>query len=218
MALQPRVPRSPVHEGPLAEARLQGVGIPSSQTVVDALAIGGAAFRSCDARHPRSYPGTRMWAETFHALAFSLTRVGWTVERDHNVEMLVSPDEAHTIIVTAGDMACGHRDVFPQVKYERGEVISGMINGTTPQMFGSTTPSTRSGQIWFLLHRVRTTMVDAELSIPRGIDDAGFVTGWTERILIPQAPPRPGTQRRTQPAPVQPGTAPIHVPVVRRGA
>lgn len=213
-----RIPRSPIHEGARAEARLQSLGVPSSSTVLDALAIGSSAFRSCNQHHPRSYPGTRMWAETFEAMAFSLIPLGWTLERVLNVEMLVNPQASDSIIVTAGDLACGHRDVFPQVKYERGEVISGMINGPTPSFFNVSAAMPPRTRVWFLLHRVRTVMVDAELSSPRGIDAAGLVTGWSERILLPSSPSGQGTRRQT-PSAIPPATPnPIHVPVARRGA
>ena len=212
--LNPRLHVAPL-EGPQGDARLRQLDIPGFPPLSQALSDGAGAFRACTHRHPASYRGTRMWGETFASLSYNLARSDWEQRRYMNVDLLIHRSRRNAIIVTAADEACGHRDIDPQVKHERGEVISTLANGASHGLFSAQSPLAAECRLWFLLHRVRQTALDAELSAPLGVGREGLVTGWIERILIPGPSITGGG--RIQPSVPQP-SSPVDVDVTRRSA
>jgi hypothetical protein len=202
---------SRVYEGEAAESRLQELGVPGSEVLVDAIGYGAAAARSVTAKHPVSYRGLRLWAEATAYLRFELKHP-WQPETILGVDLVVEQQRGIGIIVTKGDGATGNRSYAPQVVYERGEVIQRLINGSLDTLF--TVGERPRWEVWFLLHHLARESCPAELSRPLSIDPRGWVTGWHERILLPAADP---FARRVAEVPVPGQGGPeIDVPVTRR--
>lgn len=204
------IPETPVHVGADAEDRLHRLGIPGLAPLVNAVRGGASAARATTEFHPRSYRGPRMWAETHASLAHGLKPRDWTPECFMGADLLLNTHLGLALIVTAGDNATGKERYSPQVRYERHEVITGLVNGYADNLF---TAGDRPGwSVWFLLHHLTGAALQAELSKPSSITNAGWVSSWQERIVLPESG-TPTPQRR---APRK--TTDIDVPVGRRVA
>jgi hypothetical protein len=147
-----------------------------------------------------------MWAETHASLAHGLRGDDWTPDNFLGADLLVCARKGTAIIVTAGDSATGHAHYTPQVRYERREVITGLVNGHTDSLFIA--GDRPEWSIWFLLHHLTSRGAHAELSKPASVTRTGWVVNWDERILLPDT----GTPERRRPG--KPTN--IEVPVARR--
>ncbi len=74
------VPRSPIFSGAAAQARLQQLGLPGAEPLLDALGDGCAAASTTTTLHPVSYAGQRVWAETVAGVRYLLGEHGWLEE------------------------------------------------------------------------------------------------------------------------------------------
>lgn len=209
-----QVPRAPVFTGPHAEARAQQLGIAGGTApLVAALRDGASGARATTAMHPRSYSGQRMWGEAVASLRRRLLP-GWEPEVYRGADLTLNRARGVAIIVIAGDSTSGREDYpFPQVRYDRGEAIQGIVNGGLDQLWGSPTPTRPLWEVWFLLHFLQQSTLSAELSRPSGIGRGGWVTGWPERIILPDTT-FGGAKRRTEGADDAPPA--VEVDVQRR--
>lgn len=198
-ARQSAVPSVPIHTGVGAEVRLQQLGVPGSQPLVDALHDGASAARATTSEHPAAYPGQRMWGETVASLRRALGHHGWTPETFKNVDLVLGPRQDIAIVVTAGDPTAGDQRYNPQVRYERREVIQGLVNGPGSTLWGPT--DAPRWEIWFLLHHLTGRTLDGELSRPQAVAGNGWVSAWSERIMLPQTGFGPSPRRRSQQPP-----------------
>ena len=200
-----RIPRTPILAGVAAEARTQQLGLPGTALLVEALRDGASAARTTTPMHPRAYRGQRMWGEAVASLGFSLTPHGWEHQTFLGVDLIVEPRLGTALLVTAGDAATGREDYVPQVRYERREVIQGLVNGSLDTLWGPTPRP--EWEVWFLLHNLALTSLSAELSHPISVNNSGRVMGWSERIMMPDTAfggPNPSTRRdEHQPAEVR---------------
>ncbi len=209
MLSQSSIPRVPVHVGPGADARLRHLGIPGPDPLLAALRDGASAARATTELHPRSYQGQRMWAETHASLVANLRPHGWISQEFMGGNLVAYAELGVALIVTAGSSATSYEDYLPQVRYERQEVVSGLVNGHADTLFRSR--ERPEWAIWFLLHHLSATGVQAELSKPTGISAQGWVANWDERIVLLDAnSPTPDRKPRK--------AAGIEVPVSRRVA
>lgn len=204
------------HLGPEAELRLRQLGFSSPEVVRDALQHGRASARQAmTPMHPASYAGTRMWGETTFALAAMGRTAGWDHETFRGVDLVTHHGAGVAIIVTAGDAATGHAEYWPQVRYERRDIITGLVNGELDTLWDAERGRS-DWDMWFLLHYLGNGEddVSAELSLPTGVDRSGRVTGWVERVVVPAS--RGGTGDLV--ANVRPEGAPEPVVSVHRRA
>jgi hypothetical protein len=206
MPTESPIPHVPVLTGPEAEGRLRQIGLSGFTPLIEALRDGAGAARSTTEFHPRSYPGQRMWAETHASLAHRLRGEDWTPDNFFGADLLVCARKGTAIVVTAGDSATGREGYLPQVRYERREVITGLVNGHADSLFMA--GDRPEWSIWFLLHHLASTGAQAELSKPATITKTGWVYNWEERILFPESD-MPERRRPSQPADIE-------VPVERR--
>jgi hypothetical protein len=185
MTINPsQVPRAQVFTGPRAEARAQQLGIAGgTDPLVAALRDGASGARATTPMHPLPYKGQRMWGETVASLGTRLLPV-WSHEVYRGVDLVLNRFRGVAIIVTAGDSATGKENYFPQVRFDRGEAVQGIANGELDQLWGST-PTRPEWDVWFLLHFLQGNSLTGELSRPSRIGPGGWVTGWSERIILP---------------------------------
>ena len=207
----PAAPRTPIREGAAADLRLQQLGVPNAGTIVAAINDGASGARAATKYHPKSFAGQRMWGDSTAALRVYLEPYDWESLYFHGVDLVLSRRTGIALIVTASDAATGDRRYIPQVRYERKEVIQGLINGHAATLWDAQEPP--EWDCWFVLHYLTKTELRGEVSRPAGIGRTGMVTSWSERILLPSTPfgAAPRTTRRTAMAP-----AAIDVPVQRR--
>lgn len=203
--------RTIIHQGPAADIRLHQLGIPGARPIALATHDGAAGARAATSYHPKSYAGQRMWGDTTAALRIYLEPVGWEPLHFMGVDLVLDRARGVAIIVTAGDAATGDDRYTPGVRYERREVIQGLINGYAATLFDAQQPP--QWDVWFLLHYLTRTELRGELSKPVGISRTGHVSGWFERILLPVTPFGPGSRRQRR----EPTAVPaVNVGVQRR--
>ncbi len=182
------IPRAQVFTGPSAEARAQQLGIPGGTApLVAALRDGASAAKATTELHPAPYKGQRMWAEAVASLAHALTKklaTDWQYEPYLGVDLIANRRQGVAIIVTAGDSAAGKEHYLPQVRFDRGDAVRGIVGGQLDQLWGPT-PSRPKWEVWFLLHFLAADQLTGELSHPAGVGPGGYVTGWPERIIVP---------------------------------
>jgi hypothetical protein len=203
------VPRSAIYSDIVADERLRILHIPGTPSLLQAVSHGAQAARSTSAFHPRAYRGQRMWAETHAALGNLLHGDGWEPANFLGADLVLHNRSGLAIIVTAGDTATGNEHFTPQVRYERQEVITGLVNGHADTIFRASEGERPEWTIWFLLHHLGGKAIQAELSRPQSIH-GGWVSTWAERILLPTI----GDPRQDRPKPRR--AAEIDVPVGRR--
>lgn len=192
----PNRPHQPPHEArvhtdAMAQARLMQLGFERPQDVREALQDGRAAARSAmTPYHPASYAGMRMWGETTASLAHLAGDYGWEHETFYGVDLVAHHAHGVAVIVTSGDGATGDEKYQPQVRYERREVITRLVNAESPTLW-DVQRQTLAWDVWFLLHCIERdgVGVPAELSRPAEVNNDGFVTRFAERVLIPSFDP-----------------------------
>lgn len=177
-------PRTIIRMGIAAEVRLQQLGIPDgSNPVTAALSDGGAGARATTRYHPRSYGGQRMWGETVASLRIYLEAHGWETDFFLGVDITLNRRLGLALIVTAGSAAVGDPANQPQVRYERKDVIRGLVNGSVDTLWSA--QERPEWEPWFVLHHLTGNELRAEVARPTGIDRGGWVGSWTERIILP---------------------------------
>lgn len=152
-----------------------------------------------------------MWGETTFALGLLGREWGWEHENLRGVDLISNHKTGTAVIVTAGDPATGLDAYRPQVRYERREIITALVNGELDTLWDAER-GRADWNVWFLLHFVGRDeeVVPAELSLPAAIDPVGNVTKWVERIIVPPFDEGPGT-RRIDPVPSEPDEPVVHV-------
>lgn len=195
------IPRAQVFTGPSAEARAQQLGIPGGTApLVAALRDGASAAKATTDWHPAPYKGQRMWAEAVARLASTLVKkpgTDWQNEAYHGVDLVANRRQCVAIIVTAGDSATGKEHYRPQVRFDRGDAVQGIVGGHLDQLWGPT-PTSPKWEVWFLLHFLAADQLTGELSRPAGIGPGGYVTEWVQRIILPDTTfggAKPGSRR-----------------------
>lgn len=201
----------------LAIARAQQLGLPGTVPLMRAVEFGAAAARSVTVHHPKAYRGYRMWAETVAALRAELMSANWASEDLANIPLVVHRAEPLIVITTApGESytgSAGHRE-GPRLRYTKGEFSTRFYNGEYDDLWARALGS--DYEVWFLVHQLHGHVVKSELSKPSNLDDSGQVTGWDERILLPDLGFGPDPTRMREP--VRPDVPTITPEVRRRDA
>ena len=121
---------------------------------------------------------------------------GWIPDDTGNVGAVVSPDGTVAIVVTSGDAGTGLLIHRPKTKYPKGEVTHRRVRQNIQlSLFEDLTEEPLDDDVdeptrttWVLLQHPAGDVVRAELSCPMGVDDAGRINEWSERIILPELP------------------------------
>lgn len=205
MTEQPhRSGRQQIHHGAAADQRLRQLGL-AADIMLGAARAGDLGRQECTVLHPRQSAGHRMWSDTTAALrgGCMALQAGWRPDRANNFETVVHPDRGIAIAVAGGDEFTGWRGTKdPRVNRKRGPMTIQRVNdnfrGMEP-LFALSGPTHVAGAerttpwtTWFFLIRATPEELWLELSQPIGLDRAGYVSEWTERILLPTLPVQGG--------------------------
>ena len=171
----------------LAEARLQQLGLPGSAPLRRAIHAGSAAARAVNSDHPVSYRGYRMFGETVEMLRKQLRPAGWDKDDLENIPLVVHrADPVVMIAVAPGDGSTGslNQKSGPMLRYPKGPFSTKFYNGDLDDLWSRAEGNPY--EVWLLVHHIYGLSVRSELSKPIHLDDAGQVTGWHERIVLPE--------------------------------
>lgn len=151
----------------------------------------------CTSLDPPGARGHIRHIRTVRYLREVLIPQGWTPDDSGNVGAVVSPDGSTSIVVTSGDAATGQHGQRPRTKYPKGEVTwrrvrqnvqLELFEDTSDPLEDDDTSETTCRQTWVLLQYPAGQVVRAELSCPKGVDDSGRISEWSERIVLPDLP------------------------------
>lgn len=179
-----------VHEGWSAAARLGTLGL-DLDTVLEVVRIGERVRAEATDNDPLTAASVDAYRYRVRALRDSYPQ--WTVDRPQNVELTVSPDGTRSILTRAGDAGVGIRDADPQPKKELGRGTSALVGSELllfgPEWLQAQHVTRPEHETWMLLVYASPTVIRAELSLGIETDDAGRVSRWFERIILPELDP-----------------------------
>lgn len=180
----------------IAEHRLHDLSLTTNQ-VVRALLQADAEAKFTTGLEPPTAEGTIRYIKTVRFLREELVPRGWDFDNHKNFCRTIHPGHQFSIVTSSGDEFTGV-DVpgkKPCTKYPKGDLTALAVQRNAGQGVldlgeAFAEPTVVSGElenIWFLLQRVTTEHIYAELSLPTRIED-GMITDWEERIILPRIP------------------------------
>lgn len=155
------------------------------------------AWSNCSVFDPRMYAGLTFWAVAVRHLRFGLVPLEWTTNDDGNYSLTISPDGSLAIAVATGDEFTGIADETPSTQSKKGPKTVAVVAANNRQLGldlvfpdGMEPPLLdpwRFGNCatWLLLMNREDKVIRRELSHPLGFADDQRVSGWKERIILP---------------------------------
>jgi hypothetical protein len=177
-----------------AMAKLHEIGVPL-EPLQRAIAAGHVHRISCTENHAPFFPGTTAWAYTLSSLRDDLLRLGWRKADPANFSLIINDKRKIQIVVESGDDGTRLRHLSPRTKSLKGLYLEAttLRNRLKDDLFPETLekPLQRAIKIleyptWILLIHITDEEYRAELSLPDALKD-GHVTGWSDRIFIPDS-------------------------------
>jgi hypothetical protein len=173
-----------------ADGRLKKLGL-TVEDLVSALQMGETARNSCTPNDPAALPGILAWGRVTRGLREVLAPKAWRREEIGGLSLVVSPNNSMAITVATGDSNTGWLLDSPRTKYPRGPATVMAVEQNQQLDFFMPNPPPKASPVairatWLLLFARAGKRVNAELSLPAGVDDQGHVVEWAERILLPR--------------------------------
>ena len=203
-------------------SRLAELGL-QQEILIEAVQRGMAARAACTENHPAPFWGIAMWAETVAALRELLRPEGWTRSDSGNLPLTVDPANRVSIIVSTGDENTG-TSISPCTRSSKGPRTENAVTVNALQMtlfdvrLRPEDLDEKNGKMTFLLlfhYDAKANELRCELSRPIEMNEEGQVSGWAERIILPNSPL--GGDVVTVPTDV-PQTPAVTVTIKRRSA
>ena len=178
-----RVYRKPME----AETKLGSLDL-DSETLWRAISFGQTYVADATSHDPPSSVGITAWGKTVRMLRDLLAPEGWTAENHQNYPT-VHPSGRLAVAVAAGDEQTGLDS--PETRAPKGIWTTRIIDANRRQLsFAQLSPewANPSRQTWILLYYadIQNEELSAELSLPVGMNEEGYVDEWQERIILPQ--------------------------------
>ena len=189
------------------ENKLSELGLTITQ-LQEAAQANFLAQAFCNRFDANTAPGFKGWNETVKKLSEALDSVGWKRFDHKNSPRLIDPEERFEIMFATGDSATGIPVLTPKTKSNKGSttrssvkenIVQGMLfdEDSLPHVIPLKPidkPVNNGKPTWVLLTYVEIDrnsenpqhIVRCELSLPVGMNDAGYVTQWSERIIVPE--------------------------------
>lgn len=183
----------------LVEPSLEDFGL-QTEHLHNAVRDGVHAALQINRYYPVTARGFDLWANTVASLRKQLSDLGWTLTDERNSPRAVDPEGERSIMVAAGDQNTGRPDT-PRFARRRGEATRASVeaNGQGALDLGPLPDDSlrlnqlrhRNGtqgqpETWVLLYcwAPEERRVQLELSLPHGMNEAGQVTSWNQRIRV----------------------------------
>lgn len=177
------------------ESRLSSLGLSTSQ-LLTAVEYGEIHRNACTAFDPPCLPGILAWGKTMRGLREALVPRGWVTSDEQNFSIVLNSSGSIAIAVATGSEGTGKFSLIPKTKYPKGPATAAAVGNNWAQItldFGEehvkTSPKLTSDCLtWMLLIERNKNEINCELSLPKLLNDDGYVVGWEERILLPSIP------------------------------
>jgi hypothetical protein len=177
-------------EAPLRR-RLEALGL-DLPTLHEVVRRGAAAKLAATAFHPPSAGGFFQFAELVVAFREALCTPlrGWEPDDTANFCTVVSPDGTTAIAVAGGDAATGDPTREPSTEHPKGPLTTAAVeaNQLVLPSVAALKKVSKGPTTWWLLVAVTASDVVAELSLPEAVSDAGWITSWKTRLILPPYP------------------------------
>ena len=187
------------HERPMLHAlpaqralRLANLGVPE-EALVEAVKYGAGFLLESTSNDPLWLRGTMPTGKTTTRLRELLPN--WEVHRSGGHEVTVAPSGSHSIVVMAGDALTGtpSAELHPSNRSAKGRKTREAIWANAAS-FRLVAPDVWDASLappamWILLFYVVLNdqagpEILLELSLPQSMNGEGFVTRWSERIVL----------------------------------
>lgn len=188
MPIPPAIP-SVVIDGYDADIRLAELGLSAELLRT----VAGAAYTDASQSstlEPSSYPGTTKWAKGTRYFREATIVDGWKPDSTDNFESTIHPSGTHAVALVGGTPDTGRTDATPRNARKRGvAAVRAVKRGQLNLLESALTLDTPAPDLWMFLHfhDEDAHEIRLELSLPNTIE-SGFVTSWTERIVIVAEP------------------------------
>jgi len=149
---------------------------------------------ACTLHDPRQLPGILGWGKITRAWRDRVIPLGHKRLTNMGQALTVDPTGSYGIVIAAGDRGTGRRNEHPSNRSPKGVATYRAIDENIRSFaeyepdFGRFAKASKGAprQTWFLLYFIDDELeeVRAELSLPKTIDDEGYVTEWETRILL----------------------------------
>lgn len=191
-----------IYTGLAARTRLQELGVEQSE-IEESVDYALRHWATCTRNDPPNYAGITLYAKMLRGLRDRLRRrvEPWTNSNARNFATVVHPSGSHAITVSAGNSSTGREDETPWTRSEKGPAAHDAVTRNQLQPgFELIEPSflpfalaAEPMQTWFLLHYVdlEADEIRVELSLPATINQEGYLTSWSERIVLDARPLTP---------------------------
>lgn len=209
-----------IHDTPAAAMRrLAELGV-AVEALQRAVAAGHVARITCTENDPPFIPGTEAWRYTVVTLRDELCPRGW---RKGDYSLVINDSRQINIVVASGDAMTRRAHGSPRTKslkglYTEAATVRNRVEGDLyPETFEADVRRVASlleYPTWILLIYITDEEFRAELSLPVDMEN-DQITGWQERIFIPDAADKFGGER-IAPADDSQGPPDIDVPVRRK--
>lgn len=176
--------------------RLAGLDL-SLPLVSRVLRRADAEAARCSALDPPILEGLLRWGRCTRFLREELIPAGWSYDNPRNLARTIHPAGEFAVVIATGDDQTGLANGRAGPRHPKGYATEQAVNanGQLSFDFGSLLHVSTSGlaaaigslRTWLMLFCVDEDVFRVELSLPEAIE-AGRITRWTERILLPPVP------------------------------
>jgi len=152
----------------------------------------------CTRHDPPSVPGVIAWGKSIRFLRDRLVPLGWQANNSRNYATVVKPDGSIALAAAAGDAWTGKHgpNQHPSTRSAKGPATRDAVGLNVQLRFedisGSFPPAQPvSGvETWLLLFYWDESAeeIRVELSLPKEMNQQGYVTAWHERIILTPIP------------------------------
>ena len=184
-----------LHEDTGAIDRLASLGL-NVEDLAFTLRGADAEARTWTPLAPSAMAGMARWGKTNELLRVRLLPRGWSHDNPKGLPRTINPAKDFAIVATAGDAATGIREGTPTTRYAKGMETARAIEQNVQLAFdfadmdigpalAAAVNADEALATWLLLYNVADEHILAELSLPNGMSDRGFVGSWSERVILP---------------------------------
>lgn len=175
------------------ERRLADMNL-SVDPLLTSVQAGHLAAVSCTENDPSILPGLAAWGRTVRVLREMFLPVGWKKSELSNQPLLINSDQKIILTVASGDDATGIIGATPKTRSAKGFCTAAAVSRNNQlDFFPETLPSETLNALfdhetWVLLVNRSGKVIRSEVSRPSSLDSAGRISGWSERIILPELP------------------------------
>lgn len=163
------------------------------------------AQASCTANDAPTASGFIGWNASVRVLRESLLIKGWISKDIKNSPRVISPKENMSIMFATGDEATGLSHAIPRTKSHKGTTTRSAVysnesqcmlfaDDALPHVIPIASTKHLNESTWVFLVYVHIDkklenprhFIRCELSLPVGMDDAGHISSWSKRIILPE--------------------------------